>query len=171
MAEMHEGQVSGAIEKLSKDIAETKDDKFSQLVLKYLVGKCSDGAFSDCVMRECKTWEKCVKYIESEVRKSMPSKRHTGGVYVDDQTVYDIAVKYYESDLESDKSKSTVITSNSNSSGASQFVSSYRPKSKAQGSILDDIDDGDEEDADEEDEDEEGDEDEYFEDDEDDEEE
>ena len=163
MAEVHEGQVSGAIEKLSKDIAETKDDKFSQLVLKYLVGKCSDGAFSDCVMRECKTWEKCVKYIESEVRESIPSKRHTGGVYVDDQTVYDIAVKYYESDLESDKSKSTVITSNSNSSGASQFVSSYRPKSKAQGSIFDSIDDGSEED-DEEEEDEDEEDNEYFED-------
>lgn len=163
MAEVHEGQVSGAIEKLSKDIAETKDDKFSQLVLKYLVGKCSNDAFSDCVMRECKTWEKCVKYIESEVRKSIPSKRHTGGVYVDDQTVYDIAVKYYESDLESDKSKSTVITSNSNSSGASQFVSSYRPKSKAQGSIFDSIDDGSEED-DEEEEDEDEEDNEYFED-------
>lgn len=85
-----------AVAKLESELETTKNNLLPIFpIVRYLKEKClADKDFSELVMNDKKSLEKCFKYIEGEVRKALLSQNG----WLDDNEVYAYAETYFITD-------------------------------------------------------------------------
>lgn len=80
-------------DKLTKELGDANDDRLK--IVRYLVKKATDEpAFSNQIMLEHKSFERCFNFITNKVRETFANQPN-GCVQVDDDKVYSWAVEYY----------------------------------------------------------------------------
>ncbi|MBN2827402.1 MAG: hypothetical protein JXQ26_05410 [Tissierellales bacterium] len=122
---IEENDVDTKITDVSSDVLQLAEEKLKgnvqentpeERVVNYLLSVLKEPLAKRILLEE-KNFQKCWQYICSVARKQAIN----GAAMLDDQTVYDLAVTYFETDLESDKEKE-IKTSDSATSTTQEFI-------------------------------------------------
>lgn len=99
-----------AIDKLKKELEDTKDKQFAKPIIEYLIKRCEeDPSMAEDVDQEHKTWGKCFSYIYDKAKKEAGGKNQCA---IHHKTVFEWAEDYYhldDAELEKQKAKTKQV--------------------------------------------------------------